>query len=128
MRIGKEWKTIKNEFKNELTKKQKQLFLKWLYCPVSLDFKEKQIILEIFKLLNIIQFEKQNLFSNEKLLNDFQNYINKYANSEKKIFQINLKKKINEKKQKQNENKNDDFKIQPIKINKFILCLRSNLF
>ncbi|KAJ3433954.1 DNA inteRNAlization/competence protein comec/rec2 [Anaeramoeba flamelloides] len=33
MRIGKEWKTIKNEFKNELTQKQKQLFLKWLYYP-----------------------------------------------------------------------------------------------
>ncbi|KAJ6232669.1 zcchc10 protein [Anaeramoeba flamelloides] len=129
MRIGKEWKTIKNEFKNELTKNQKQLFLKWLYCPVSLNFKEKQIILEIFKLLKIIKFEKQTLFSNEKLLKDFQNYIKKYSNSEKKIFQINLKKqKINEKKKKQNENKNDDYKIKSIQINKFILCLRSNLF
>ncbi|KAJ3433810.1 leucine rich repeat family protein [Anaeramoeba flamelloides] len=93
MRIGKEWKTIKNEFQNELTEKQKQLFLKWLYCPVSFNFQEKQIILEIFKLLNINQNEKQTLFTNEKLLNDFQNYITKYANSEKKIFQINLKKK-----------------------------------
>ncbi|KAJ3443128.1 leucine rich repeat family protein [Anaeramoeba flamelloides] len=64
MRIGKEWKTIKNEFKNELTKKQKKIFLKWLYCP----------------------------------------------------------------KQKKNENKNDDYKIKSIQINKFILCLRSNLF
>ncbi|KAJ6250167.1 nlr family card domain-containing protein [Anaeramoeba flamelloides] len=125
MRIGKEWKTIKNEFKNELTKKQKQLFLKWLYCPVSLNFKEKQIILEIFKLLNIIQFEKQNLFSNKKLLNDFQNYIKKYTNSEKKNFSINLKKK---KKKQKNENQNDNFKIKSIQINKFILCLRSNLF
>ncbi|KAJ3433832.1 hmg box family protein [Anaeramoeba flamelloides] len=86
MRIGKEWKTIKNEFKNELTEKQKQLFIKWLYCPVSLKFQEKQTILEVFKLLNINQFEKQTLFSNEKLLNDFQNYIKKYANSEKKYF------------------------------------------
>ncbi|KAJ6255570.1 hypothetical protein M0813_11130 [Anaeramoeba flamelloides] len=147
MRIGKEWKTIKNEFKNELTKKQKQLFLKWLYCPISLKFQEKQIILEVFKLLNINQFEKQTLFSNEKLLNDFQNYIKKYANSDKKVFQINLKKKKkknekkkkknqkkknkkkkNKKTKKKNENKNDSFKIKSIRINKFILCLRSNLF
>ncbi|KAJ3433819.1 leucine rich repeat family protein [Anaeramoeba flamelloides] len=133
MRIGKECKTIKNEFQNELTEKQKQLFLKWLYCPVSLKFQEKQIILEVFKLLNINQFEKQTVFSNEKLLNDFQNYIKKYANSEKKVFQINLKKKKkkNEKKKKKNqknENKNDSFKIKSIQINKFILCLRSNLF
>ncbi|KAJ6255577.1 hypothetical protein M0813_11137 [Anaeramoeba flamelloides] len=131
MRIGKEWKTIKNEFKNELTKKQKQLFLKWLYCPVSLKFQEKQIILEVFKLLNINQFEKQTLFTNEKLLNDFQNYIKKYANSENKVFQINLKRKKKKKKKKKknnNENKNDSFKIKSIRINKFILCLRSNLF
>ncbi|KAJ3433830.1 leucine rich repeat family protein [Anaeramoeba flamelloides] len=131
MRIGKEWKTIKNEFQNELTKKQKQLFLKWLYCPVSLKFQEKQTILEVFKLLNINQFKKQTLFSNEKLLNDFQNYIKKYANSEKKIFQINLKKKkmmMTATTKKKNENKNDNFKIKSIQINKFILCLRSNLF
>ncbi|KAJ3433815.1 leucine rich repeat family protein [Anaeramoeba flamelloides] len=107
MRIGKEWKTIKNEFQNELTEKQKQLFLKWLYCPVSLKFQEKQIILEVFKLLNINQFEKQTLFSNEKLLNDFQNYIKKYTNSEKKIFQINLKKKKKKKKTKKNKKKNE---------------------
>ncbi|KAJ3433834.1 hypothetical protein M0812_22803 [Anaeramoeba flamelloides] len=135
MRIGKEWKTIKNEFQNELTEKQKQLLIKWLYCPVSLKFQEKQIILEVFKLLNINQFEKkQTLFSNEKLLNDFQNYIKKYANSAKKIFQINLKKKkkknktMTKKNNKKNENKNDNFKIKSIQINKFILCLRSNLF
>ncbi|KAJ3442305.1 protein rcc2 [Anaeramoeba flamelloides] len=128
MRIGKEWKTIKNEFQNELTQKQKQLFLKWLYCPVSLNFQEKQIILEVFKLLNIIQFEKQSLFSNDKLLNDFQNYIKKYANSEKKVFQINLEKKKEKNKKKKNENQNDDLQIKSVQINKFVLCLRSDLF
>ncbi|KAJ3425351.1 rni-like superfamily protein [Anaeramoeba flamelloides] len=126
MRIGVEWESIKEVFQNELNKNQKQFFLKWLYCPVSFNYQEKQIILEIFKLFNLFQSEKQELFSNEKLLNDFQNYIKKYTNSEKKFFRININKK--KKNKNNNENKNHDLQIKSIQINKFILCLRSNLF
>ncbi|KAJ3446842.1 proteophosphoglycan ppg4 [Anaeramoeba flamelloides] len=55
MRIGQESETIKNKFETSLNDKQRQLFLKWLYCPNCFNFYEKQKIQKIFELFNIFQ-------------------------------------------------------------------------
>ncbi|KAJ6248384.1 hypothetical protein M0813_17722 [Anaeramoeba flamelloides] len=154
MRTGKNWKQIKDNYITYLNKEQKKLFKKWLYLPKIFNSLQKQNLIKIFNLLNIdqqkeekqkkeiqeemnMEIEKEDqkekelqnnskqknnviddfLFTNQKLIQDFYNYVHRYKNCSEKCITIVpkiVKKNINQSK--------------PIKVNKWILCLRSKLF
>ncbi|KAJ3429748.1 ynein regulatory complex subunit [Anaeramoeba flamelloides] len=117
MRTGKNWNQIKDQFA-KLSKHEIQLFIKFLYCPHTLgneSVEEKRDLESVLESLHIaFTYPKYLLFSKKQFVDNFHNYVSNFQNEiDKSVVLVS-------------ETKNNQ--VEKTNINKFILCLRSNLF